>query len=200
MKAWQLITHDGDSRTYRRLRRPLSGEDRATCGAFRDSRVVEEAWRTTQACARELSATAILFQCPPRFRPTEENALRLRSFFARHANDREEGVRWLWEPRGEWPSDLVARLCAEADLVHVVDPFVSETVTRGFTYLRLHGHGRERHRHAYTDDELDRLLAGLPRAALEDGEPAYVMFNNVPRVRDATRFLERLGAAAVRPA
>ena len=78
--------------------------------------------------------------------------------------------------------DLVAGLCRELGLVHVVDPFVTETVTPEQTYFRLHGVTGARH--VYTDDELRRLRAMLP----EQAERAYVLFNTIPRVVDAERF------------
>src|SRR5687768_10775278 len=60
MKAWQVITHFGTSRTYRRLRSPFSDQARAQAGGFRVNETVMHAWRTTLACARTLRATAIL--------------------------------------------------------------------------------------------------------------------------------------------
>src|SRR5688572_17834869 len=69
LKAWQLVTHDGASPTYRRLRRSLSADERATCGSFRDSAIVRAGLARTLECARILSATAVLFQCPARFTP-----------------------------------------------------------------------------------------------------------------------------------
>jgi hypothetical protein len=42
----------------------------------------------------------------------------------------------------------------------------------------------------YTDRELHRLAAMLPPAPRE---PAYVLFNNLPRVEGARRFREILG-------
>ncbi|MDB5295072.1 MAG: hypothetical protein JWO31_1055 [Phycisphaerales bacterium] len=185
IKAWQLVTHAAASPTYRRLRRPLDARERAGAGAFRDSAIVDEGWRVTAACAATLGATAILFQCPASFRPTDENAANLGSFFRRI--DRPPGVRLLWEPRGPWPADVVASLCAAHGLTHVVDPFVGPTVTAGLTYYRLHGVTGSRH--VYSDDELRRLRDMLPAAG-----DAYVMFNNIPRADDARRFGRLLGA------
>src|SRR5205085_9873130 len=116
-------------------------------------------------------------QCPASFRPTVENVERLRSFFT--SVERPPDVRILWEPRGPWPADIVATVCPELGLVHVVDPFVSTTVTPEQTYFRLHGITGARH--VYTDDELQRLRALTPPGA-------YVLFNNIPRVLDAERF------------
>jgi uncharacterized protein YecE (DUF72 family) len=186
LKAWQLVTHAATSSTYRRLRRPLTEDERAGLGGFRASAIVDEGWATSVACARLLGATAILFQCPASFRPTDENVARLRGFFARIT--RPPGVRLLWEPRGPWPAALLTELCGELDLVHVVDPFVDRAVTSAPTYYRLHGITGSRH--VYSDDELARLLAMVPAR----GE-TYVMFNNIPRVSDARRFLRLLAGA-----
>ena len=187
LKAWQLVTHEASSPTYRRLRRPLPASEREDVGAFRLTPVVLRAWARTLECARLLRATAILLQCPRSFRPTDENVGRLRAFAG--TVERPEGVRLLWEPRGEWPPDLVRSLCTELGLAHVVDPFVTETVTPEQPYLRLHGVTGAHH--VYTDDELLRLreiVTGLPGSA-----PRYVMFNNIPRVGDVRRFRELLG-------
>jgi hypothetical protein len=54
MKAWQVITHLGTSRTYRRLKSPFTDQQRAEAGAFRDTPTVMEAWNTTVACSRRL--------------------------------------------------------------------------------------------------------------------------------------------------
>jgi uncharacterized protein YecE (DUF72 family) len=181
IKAWQLVTHDASSPTYRRLRSPLSATDREDAGAFRTTPVVLRAWTRTLECAAILRATAVLLQCPASFRPTPQNADRLRTFFG--TVERPPGIRILWEPRGPWPSDVVAGLCHELDLVHVVDPFVSTTVTPERMYVRLHGTTGARH--VYTDAELGHVGDILPASP---AEPPYVLFNNLPRVEDARRF------------
>ena len=189
LKAWQLITHDAASPTYRRLRTPLAPENRNDVGGFRTSPVVMRAWDRTVACALILRATAVLFQCPASFRPTDENLDRMRAFFG--AVERPAGVRLLWEPRGPWPSETVDAVCRELGLVHVVDPFVATTVTPGATYLRLHGVTGARH--VYTDAELRDLAGVVARAT---GPAAYVLFNNLPRVGDVRRFRELLASGA----
>lgn len=189
LKAWQLVTHEPSSPTYRRLRNTPAGIEEA--GAFRTSPVVLAAWERTLECARLLRATAVLLQCPRSFRATPENTERMRAFFA--AVERPGSARVLWEPRGEWPAELVAELCAELRLVHAVDPFVTPTVTPEQVYYRLHGNTGPRH--VYTDAELRRLQAMLPTA---DPSP-YVLFNNIPRVLDAERFAALLGTTAAPP-
>ena len=181
MKAWQVITHLGTSRTYRRLRSPFSDRARAEAGGFRLNDTVLAAWETTLAAARILRATAILFQCPPSFRPTAENTAAMRRFFATIGP--LDGVRFLWEPRGAWPDDDVVSLCHDLGLVHAVDPFVRPSLTPELTYWRLHGN--RSHYASYTDDELRQIRAWV-RPAVE----TYVMFNNIPRVKDIRRFRE----------
>jgi uncharacterized protein YecE (DUF72 family) len=179
LKAWQLITHEARSPTYKRLKRQLSEEERAGCGSFRPTRIVSEAWATTLACAQALAAQRILFQCPARFTPTAEHVEDMRRFFA--AIERPQELQLLWEPRGNWPDELVRALCRELGLVHVVDPFAARTQTPADCYFRLHG--RKGWRYVYEDDELEELLAMLPGEST-----SYVLFNNVRMLEDALRF------------
>jgi uncharacterized protein YecE (DUF72 family) len=182
IKAWQLITHRGTSRTYRRLRSPFPDWARAEAGGFRLNDTVFAAWLITLDCVQLLRATAILFQCPASFRPERESIDAMREFFA--AIDRPGGVRLLWEPRGAWPDDVVRTLCDELGLVHAVDPFIRPSVSGDIVYWRLHGN--RSHYARYTDDELRQVREWLPH----DDRAAYVMFNNIPRVHDVRRFRE----------
>jgi len=181
LKAWQVITHAATSRTYRRMKRTFSDRERADFGNFRLNETTRRALDVSLAAADTLRATAILFQCPASFRPTEENIDNMHRFFA--ASQRRDGLRFLWEPRGEWPDDVIASLCRDCDLAHVVDPFLRDTVTPSpLTYWRLPGRGS--HDRAYTDAELTELLSRIPKNA-----ETYVMFNNIPRVDNAKRFM-----------
>jgi uncharacterized protein YecE (DUF72 family) len=196
LKAWQLVTHAASSPTYRRITRSLSPEERAHCGFFRESAIVDEGFARSLACARVLGATAMLFQCAASFTPDASNVERMRAFFRRTASMRPPGFRFLWEPRGpKWVAEraLAWELCDELDLVHVVDPFVTPPRPRHAVYWRLHGIGGARH--SYSDDELTRLsrmLADVAEARLDPAPAPYVMFNNLPRVGDAKRFVRVL--------
>ena len=175
LKAWQLITHENGSPTYRRMRAPMPS---SPVGAFRLNDATLAAWTRTLECVALLRATAVLLQCPASFKPTGENLERMRAFLG--TVDRP--VRVLFEPRGRpWTPEVAGPICAELDLVHVVDPFVHATATPEQTYYRLHGTTGARH--VYTDEELRRLRTMLPASGV-----AYVMFNNIPRVVDAERF------------
>jgi len=190
IKAWQVITHESASPTYRRLKRPLPAAYHGQIGGFRATPPVLAAWARTLECARVLRATAVLLQCPRSFRPTPPNVERLQTFL--RGVERPEGVRLLWEPRGDWPVPLLTQLCRDHGLVHVVDPMQTETVTPEQTYYRLHGTTGSRHVH--TDDELARL-----RDLVVDRPTPYVLFNNLPRVGDAQRFLALLSPAGSGP-
>jgi len=62
---------------------------------------------------------------------------------------------------------------------------LSETVTPEQTYYRLHG--TTGNRHVHTAAELRRL-----RDRIRGRPTPYVLFNNLPRVGDAERFLGML--------
>jgi len=183
MKVWQLITHPAGSPTYRRMRRKLGEGDEP--GFFRDSPIVQEGWRRSVECARILSATALLFQCPASFTPTRANIDLMRRFFERI--ERPPRTRLLWEPRGTpWIAkcQLALAMCRELDLVHVVDPFVTPAAKGGRVYWRLHGPGSARA--SYDGAALRRLHQMLIDVGSRDA--AYVLFNNLPRSGDAIRF------------
>jgi uncharacterized protein YecE (DUF72 family) len=180
VKAWQLITHQSSSPTYRRLKRELTETERARSGSFRSSRIVKEAWETTRASALALRAPAILFQCPASFQPTRTNLENLRRFFTGTKRDQ---FSFCFEPRGGWPREVVLDLCEALDLWHVVDPFKERTVTPTRCYFRLHG--RNGWRYTYEDGELEELSYMLP-----EDRASYVFFNNREMLTDAVRFKE----------
>ncbi len=178
LKAWQLITHEATSPTYRRLRETLSSAQRRRCGAFHPTEEVHRAWRRTAEAARALEARVILFQCPTRFTPTQEHIENLKKFFKTIDRD---GFAFVWEPRGGWEPALIRRLCRELDLVHGVDPFQQPPVAGAFRYFRLHGCTGYRYRYSGADlRELARLCRGR--------KLTYVFFNNLTMWDDARRF------------
>ncbi len=178
LKAWQLITHESRSPTYKRLWRKLTASEMADAGFFKPTAIVKEAWEVTLACAQALNAKQVLFQCPARFTPTAEHVANLEKFFA---TVERGGLNFCWEPRGEWSQELIGDLCKRFDLCHVVDPFAAKTVTPAKCYFRLHG--RKGWRYRYEDSELEELLELLPPRKI-----SYVFFNNIGMIEDAVRF------------
>lgn len=183
IKAWQMITHDAGTPTYRRLKREMTEKETIEAGSFRPTETVDLAWQGTLASAKALKAQTILFQCPPKFDQTAENLRNLRRFFKKI--DRGEMI-FAWEPRGTtWDDKTITKVCGDLDLRHVVDPFKRKTVTPKDIYYRLHGIGGWRYE--YEQGELEELASMLPR----DGK-SYVFFNNRVMFDDAVRFADIL--------
>lgn len=189
LKAWQLITHEAKSPTYKRLKKQLSDAEKAEAGYFKPSALVREAWKVTLACAEALQAQTILFQCPASFKQTKENIANLEKFFS-HLNRGKFNL--CWEPRGAWDDEIVKGICQSLNLWHVVDPFVRKTVTPSRCYFRLHG--RTGWRYKYEEGELEELALMLP-----EDESSYVFFNNIHMTEDALRFREILKGNDVSP-
>ncbi len=182
MKAWQLITHTPSSPTYRRLKSPISAQEQELYGSFRGTEQVWLAWERTREIAEILDARVIVFQCPKSFLPTRENTGNLQRFF----REIDRGGRLLaWEPRGDaWRPELIRELCAAHDLIHCVDPFLSDPVYGETVYWRLHG--RTGYRYRYTDEDLAELRLKL--GAQSAGGARYILFNNIYSKEDALRF------------
>ncbi len=179
LKAWQLITHDQKSPTYKRLKKKITETEREEAGYFRPTAIVKEAWETTLACATALKAKTILFQCPASFTSTKENIENLEKFFS---GIKRGKLNFCWEPRGNtWHDTTVKSICQAHDLWHVVDPFKAKTVTPQKIYFRLHGIGGWRYK--YEDGELEELASMLPKNKI-----SYVFFNNREMAEDALRF------------
>lgn len=178
IKAWQLITHEAKSPTYRRLRRSLTAVERADAGYFKPTAIVEEAWKITRDSARALKAKAILFQCPASFKPTAENIKNLEKFFTSVSRD---NLKFAWEPRGDWNPKIINKICRDLNLIHGVDPFAKQSETSATPYYRLHG--RTGFRYQYEEEELMELASMLPENQL-----AYVFFNNRYMIEDASVF------------
>jgi len=127
IKAWQLITHEASSPTYRRLREKLDEDQKREAGAFRLNTTAMTAFERTLECARILSSKVILFQCPARFVPNPEHKSNLRAFFTEIRAGLQEhkagqDLTFVWEPRGEWKAEEVEELCEELSLVRGIDP------------------------------------------------------------------------------
>ena len=179
LKAWQLITHESSSPTYRRIKKPLSEKVIKEAGSFSWTATVRDAWNATLDAAEALEARTVLFQCPATFIPSPRNVRRMRKFFS--SIDRC-GKNLAWEPRGPmWNDVTISSLCNELDLWHAVDPFARRSTTPTHCYFRMHG--RVRWRYTYEVTELEELATLLPRRDL-----SYVFFNNITMIDDALSF------------
>ncbi len=178
LKAWQLITHEAKSPTFKRLKKNLTETERLEAGYFKPTAIVKEAWETTLACAKALRAKTVLFQCPASFKPYQDNIKNLKKFFA---SIEREGLNFAWEPRGDWDAKTIKSLCDDLDLWNAVDPFSKPTETPDRCYYRLHG--RTGFRYKYEEDELGEFAALLPADKI-----SYVFFNNRYMLEDALLF------------
>jgi len=188
LKAWQLITHEAKSPTYKRLKKKLSETEKQDAGYFKSTCIVKQAWEVTLACAKALKAKTILFQCPASFKQTRENISNLETFFS---NINQEKFNFCWEPRGEWDNKIVKSICEDFNLWHVVDPFVGKTVTPSKSYFRLHG--RRGWRYKYEESELAELTTMLPKS-----KSSYVFFNNIHMTEDALKLQEIINKPVAR--
>lgn len=194
LKAWQLITHEPTSPTYKRLRHLPPNGRLEECGSFRPTNTVFVAWERTVQAAYILKAEAIVLQCPASFKPTETNVANLRRFMIEAWNTINR-LKWdvvpclVWEPRGNWEPALVKALCRELQLVHCVDPSLGEPVTEPPIYLRLHG--GPSYNHQYTDQELTCLADRM-----RQWQSGWCLFNNRTMVQDALRLIRLLAFRA----
>jgi len=185
VKVWQGITHPPDSPTWKRS--GLSKDELKGYGDFNPSRKTFEAWGRILEIVKRLDAKIAVFQTPPSFNPSPKNISNMKEFLKKI--DRG-GVRLAWEPRGEWleKKSLTKSILEKFDLIHVVDPFWDQPLTRGLYYFRLHGLGkRYNYNYVYSFEDLKKLKTLIER--LEDAEEIYVLFNNVKMFDSAKHFL-----------
>ena len=190
VKAWQLITHEPTSPTYRKAGIAIAENKVDTYGFFKPTENVFKAWSVTNEIREALDAKIVVFQAPASFKETEENKKNMREFFRGIEQDRKD-ITMVWEQRGKWDRKTIEKLCEELELIHGVDPFAEDPVTAGFAYFRLHGSppGKRMYRYTYTDDDLKRLY----EKCLNTGSPeVYVLFNNDTMYDDALRFMKRI--------
>lgn len=186
LKAWQLITHEPSSPTYRRLRPPIAQHRAGRYGGFKPTREVMDAWRVTLDAARALRASVILFQCPASFTPAPEHIRSMQKFFREIVKDCG-GLALAWEPRGPWLAEVVQSLCAEFGLIHAVDPFKDVSLAGRCRYFRMHGVSGYRYR--YTNADFKRLAGWCQ-------ETTYCLFNNMTMLQDALRFMRTVKTVA----
>lgn len=198
MKAWQAVTHPPTSPTWRRAGVTVPKSKQGRYGFLRPTDENLEAWERSMEVAEAMDARVVIVQTPASFGYSRENAGNVEEFFS---TVKRGGVEVGWEPRGTWREHLdeVKRLCDRLDLIHVVDPFRLQPVSRHPTaYYRLHGIGGKEvnYSYKYTAGDLKRLLEMVEAEEERGRERLYVMFNNVAMAEDARRFKRLLSQRA----
>ncbi len=177
MKAWQLITHDPSSPTYRKVRMDISEKKRKHYGFFKRTEEVDTAWLRTAEFAKAVGAKKILFQSPKSFKPLEDHVHNMKEFFKKI---KRNSFTLIWEPRGEWEDRGVEKLCKELGLLPCLDPFGKSLFKGDLIYMRLHG--KTGYRYSYSEEDLLELFNKV-RFCSE----AYLLFNNVNMYENARR-------------
>ncbi len=189
LKAWQVITHPHTSPTWRRVKLKIETNKLDKYGFLRPTEENFRAWEDTLDICHALNAKICVFQTPPSFGFSSDNVRNVEQFFSSIKRDQ---VKIAWEPRGSWNENLnvVKQLCNSLDLIHVVDIFKREPVSRtSICYIRLHGIGKGEvnYRYKYTNEDLNLLLEKVKKL-LSSYEEVYVLFNNIYMADDALRF------------
>lgn len=193
LKAWQALTHTWSSPTWNNYRDDVPRDRTDELGYLRPTPFVRRAWERTMERALAVDAEFILLQTPPSFGYSEEHAQNMRSLLAEI--DRN-GIRVGWEPRGSWRDhpDQVESVCADLDLIHVVDIMREEPLLdQSILYTRLHGLNEDRfnYDYDYSDQELSNLARTL-RDAADQHQRVYCMFNNYEMYSNAQALQSRL--------
>ena len=185
MKAFQGVSHPSSSPTWRKFGGTLKGNP-SGYGMLRETEEVVNSWRATEAMASALGAEYVVVQMPQSFAPDEGNLRRIREFF----EDRHGPHRIGLEVRGNaWMdhADELREALKATGITHVTDPLTWLPVyVEGPAYFRLHGR-LPRYDYQYRTEELLRIVE------LAKGfHDAYVFFNNMAMVEDATRLASAL--------
>ena len=185
LKAWQLITHEPRSPTYRKAKLKIDASKVSKYGLFRPTKEVFEAWSATEEIRRALDSRIVVFQSPASFVESAEHIKNMHDFFHSIEIDRGDTIM-VWEPRGEWKRSTISTICEELNLVHCVDPFADQPVCgTDFGYLRLHGSppGRRMYHYSYTEADLQFLYERCRYFS-----QVYILFNNYTMFDDALKF------------
>lgn len=182
LKAWQLITHEPSSPTYRRLKIKIKEDKKKNYGFFKNTDEVTQAWQITKEFAKALNANIIVFQCPASFTPSHENIKNIKSFFNKIER---EGLILIWETRGQWTIDQIEKICKELRLYPCIDIFNSAPPKGDFLYLRLHG--KKGYRYIYTYEDLNKI-----KEIVQIYPQSYILFNNINMYEDSLKMLNIL--------
>jgi len=181
--AWQVITHDISSYTYKKMRRKIPYRERQRCGFFKPTDTVFKAWEETKKIAQILRACYVLFRTPETFNENRKNIENMNRFFGQI--DRG-GITPIWDNSGKWEDRTVREICKNNKIIHAVDPFKSKQLYGDISYFRLKGlKGRK---YQFTFEDYKKIKKFCSK------KTNYVMFCNSNRKNDCLEFLKQLPA------
>lgn len=193
LKAWQALTHPWQSPTWNNHRDAVPDDRTDEVGLLQPTAFVKDAWEQTRARADALEASVVVLQTPPSFECTDEHEANMRELLT--SIDRGD-LALAWEPRGDWPDspDRIRQLCADLDLIHVVDLMRTEPVAdHSVAYTRLHGLNEDPYDYDYDYSEAElEDLAGKLHEFARSRERVYCMFNNFEMYDNARELRGRL--------
>jgi uncharacterized protein YecE (DUF72 family) len=178
------ITHRPTRELAKKLRPPLSADERTAAGHFADTDVVRGGLADTLVAVEQLDAEAVVFRTPAAFTPTVAHREAMARFFRDEVTaDLRTRATLVWDPEGVWEDAEAYELATELGLVLARDPLAPEPpeIWGNVAYFRLTGLGQARRK--FSDDQLEQLAY-----ALEGMERAWVVFGNPDKYRDARRF------------
>lgn len=185
-KAFQGITHDITSPTWKKSNIKNYRELKGKVGFLRPTKEVFEFWEKQIEIANILKSNIIVIQLPESFKDNEENIRNSYDFF----NSIKRDIKIAIELRG-WSDENIKKICEEFDLIQVTDINIKEPVYDSkIKYYRLHGR-YEGHKiiysYNYSTEELKNIKEKVIK--LDKGE-SYVMFNNSFMYKNAREFLQ----------
>lgn len=189
LKSWQVVTHPLTSPTWGKagLNVPLEKMDR--WGHLKPTEENFEAWTKTMEVVKVLKARLVVLQLPPSFDASSKNLENMNLFLSSIKKEAKLAIEFRHE---SWNYEKIRKVCSERGLIHVVDPFKAESVTKDADtiYYRLHGLGRRMYVYDYSDEEHLKLYHSWVEPLLRNGKDVYVLFNNTSMAEDAKRFQE----------
>jgi len=180
VKAWQGLTHDIRSPTWKRFKGELPGNPENYGGLRLNDETRYAINKTIEVC-EAIKASKLVIQLPPRLE-WKNYMYDTLEYISQY------GYTVCLEPRNKtWFVEDVVDKLKSLNLVLVTDPFKDGIVDihDELIYLRLHGIGGYKYR--YTEDDLKRLYNMIAKYIEKD---VYILFNNVYMYQDALRFNE----------
>ncbi|HIQ13327.1 MAG TPA: DUF72 domain-containing protein [Thermoprotei archaeon] len=179
VKAWQGLTHDIKSPTWRRFKGSLYGEP-SNYGGLRLNNETRYAIKKSIEICRAVGSSKLVIQLPPKLE-WREYMIDTLKYISQY------GYTICLEPRNKsWFTGNVQEILRRLEIVFVTDPFKDGIIdlNNDLIYLRLHGIGGYRYR--YTENDLKRLIQMVNKYIDRD---IYILFNNVYMYEDALTLL-----------